>query len=51
MAMPDNNAAIVLVLFLVFVVICVGAYFGRKWIKSFTLAMVQAKQAERESAV
>lgn len=49
--MPDNNAAIVLTLFLVFVVIGFGAYCGRKWIKSFTIAMVQGKQAERESAV
>lgn len=49
--MPDNNAAIVLILFLVFTVIGTGAYFGRKWIRSFTIAMVQAKQAERESAV
>lgn len=49
--MPDNNAAIVLVLFLVFIVIGIGAYFARKWIRSFTIAMIQAKKAERESAV
>lgn len=44
--MPDNNLAIILILFLVFLVIGIGAYFGRKWIKAFTTAMVQAKQAE-----
>lgn len=49
--MPDDNLAIVLILFLIFVVIGVGAYFGRKWIRSFTTAMVQAKQAERGDAV
>lgn len=49
--MPDDNLAVVLILFLIFLVIGVGAYFGRKWIKSFTSAMVQAKQAERDNAV
>lgn len=49
--MPDDNLAIVLILFLIFLVIGAGAYFGRKWIRSFTTAMVQAKQAERGDAV
>lgn len=49
--MPDDNLAIILTLFLLFIVIGVGAYFGRKWIKAFTTAMVQAKQAERDNAV
>lgn len=49
--MPDDNLAIILTLFLLFIVIGVGAWFGRKWIKAFTTAMVQAKQAERENAV
>lgn len=51
MAMPDNNAAIVLILFLVFIVIGIGAYFARKWIRSFAIAIIQAKKAEPESAV
>jgi hypothetical protein len=49
--MPDDNLAIVLILSLVFLVIGFGAFFGRKWIRSFTTAMVQAKQAERGDAV
>lgn len=49
--MPDDNLAIILTLFLLFIVIGVGAWFGRKWIKAFTTAMVQAKQAERDNAV
>lgn len=49
--MPDDNLAIILTLFLLFIVIGVGAYFGRKWIKAFTTAMVQAKEAERDNAV
>ena len=49
--MPDNNAAIILTLFLVFVVIGLGAYCARVWIKSFIIAMLHTKQAERESAV
>lgn len=49
--MPDDNLAIILTLFLLFLVIGIGAYFGRKWIKGFTTAMVQAKQAERGNAV
>lgn len=49
--MPDNNAAIVLILFLVFVVIGLAAFWARKSIKSFTFAMVRAKQAGPESSV
>lgn len=49
--MPDDNLAIILTLFLLFLVIAIGAYFGRKWIKSFTTSMVQAKQAESGNAV
>lgn len=49
--MPDNNLAVILTLFLIFLVIGIGAYFGRKWIKAFTLAMVQAKQAEGGNVV
>lgn len=49
--MPDDNLAIILTLFLLFIVIGVGAWFGRKWIKAFTTAMVQAKQAERDNEV
>ncbi|KUI53534.1 hypothetical protein VP1G_10593 [Cytospora mali] len=45
--MPDNNAAIVLILFLVFIVISIGAYFARKWIRSFSIAILQAKQAQK----
>ena len=49
--MSDDNLAIILTLFLIFIVIGAGAYFGRKWIKTFTTAMVQVKQAERSDAV
>lgn len=49
--MPDDNLAIILTLFLLTLVIGVSVYFGRKWIKSFTIAMVQAKQAERGNSV
>lgn len=49
--MPDDNLAIILTLFLLFLVIGISVYFGRKWIKGFTTAMVQAKQAERGDAV
>ncbi|KUI69290.1 2-methoxy-6-polyprenyl-1,4-benzoquinol methylase, mitochondrial [Cytospora mali] len=48
--MPDNNAAIVLILFLVFIVIGIGAYFARKWIQSFSIAILQARQAQNESS-
>ncbi|KAJ4387815.1 hypothetical protein N0V93_008418 [Gnomoniopsis smithogilvyi] len=50
--MPDNNAAIILTLILVFLAIAFAAYHARSWIKTFTNTLVQAKaarQAESEA--
>lgn len=46
--MNDTNLAIVLTLMLLAFVIFVFALSAKRWIKKFALAMVQAKQAQRE---
>lgn len=48
--MPDNNAAIILALILIFLVIVFAAYHARKWIKTFTRSIVQARAAQREDS-
>lgn len=48
--MPDNNAAIILTLILVLFAIAFAVYMARKWITSFTRAIAQAKEAEREAS-
>lgn len=47
--MDDTNLAIVLTLILITLAIAFAAYHARKWIKSFTRAMVQAKTAEHSA--
>lgn len=48
--MPDNNSAIILALVLIFLAIAFAAYHARKWIKTFTNAIVRARAAEREDS-
>lgn len=45
--MDDNNLAIILALVLILLVILFAAFQARMWIKSFTQAMHQAREAER----
>lgn len=47
--MDDNNLAIVLALILISLVIALAVYYARKWIVSFTRAMNQAQEAERNT--
>lgn len=49
--MPDNNAAIILTLVLLLLVIAFAAYQARNWIKNFTSAIVQARAAEQQESV
>lgn len=49
--MPDNNAAIILSLILILLVIAFVAYYARKWIKGFTSAIAQARAARQDESV
>lgn len=46
--MPDNNLAIILTLGLIGLAVAVAGYYARRWIKSFSQAMLQAKTAQEQ---